>query len=144
MSYNALDIAYYIINKCYEQDVSISNLKLQHTLYYIQEYFLKYKKKFFFWNEIEAWQFGAVIPDVYYKFCGCGAMSLTFCITQIKDIIVLTKEEEKIINNIIHNLTKLEPWDIVRKVYPRNCPWEMVYNNGKGNREIIHLEDFYV
>lgn len=141
MNYDALDIAYYIINKCQELNAPISNLKLQHMLYHIQETFFKYRKKFFFWNDIEAWQFGAVVPEVYYKFCGYGAMPLT---QNKNNIITLTKDETEIIDYIINDLINLEPWDVVRKVYPQNCPWEIVYNKGKGNKEIIHLEKFYV
>ena len=36
MSYNAIDLARYIISKCSKEQCPISNLQLQKILYYIQ------------------------------------------------------------------------------------------------------------
>ena len=38
--YNVLDVCRFIINHCDEKDYSLSNLKLQKILYFIQAYFL--------------------------------------------------------------------------------------------------------
>ena len=38
--YDVLDIARYIINKCNEKGIIISNLKLQKLLYFVQGYML--------------------------------------------------------------------------------------------------------
>lgn len=62
--YAALSIARYIIDKCTKERYPISNLQLQKILYYIQREFLQQGMKAFP-EEIEAWQFGPVVPEVY-------------------------------------------------------------------------------
>ena len=41
--YTALEIANYIVNKCYYENKSISNPQLQRVLYFLQMRFLKLK-----------------------------------------------------------------------------------------------------
>jgi len=47
MTYQATDIAKYIINKCTIEKHAISNLQLQEILYYIQKKFLEIELKAF-------------------------------------------------------------------------------------------------
>lgn len=66
--YRALDVARYIINRYDTQGKTISNLKLQKILYFVQAEFLVAKNKSCFVDEIEAWDFGPVVPEVYHKY----------------------------------------------------------------------------
>ena len=73
---DALALAKYIVTKCVKDDCPISNLQLQKILYFIQVDSLKRTGKTAFPDSIEAWQFGPVVPRVYYFFCGNGALSI--------------------------------------------------------------------
>ena len=66
--YSAVDVARYIIWYCKRQGYSISNLKLQKILYFVQAEFLVNTGKPCFSEEIEAWDFGPVVPEVYHEF----------------------------------------------------------------------------
>lgn len=57
MSYNAIDLARYIISKCSKEQCPISNLQLQKILYYIQVEWLSKNNEPLFNNDICAWQF---------------------------------------------------------------------------------------
>lgn len=46
----------------------ITNLKLQKVLYFAQAYYLSKVGKSLFSDDIEAWEYGPVIPNVYHKF----------------------------------------------------------------------------
>ncbi|MFH1170260.1 MAG: type II toxin-antitoxin system antitoxin SocA domain-containing protein [Candidatus Vogelbacteria bacterium] len=46
----------------------ITNLKLQKVLYFAQAYYLSKIGKPLFSDNIEAWEYGPVIPEVYHKF----------------------------------------------------------------------------
>ena len=74
--YKAIDLSKYIVTKCIVDGCAISNLQLQKILYYVQKDFLQ-RDFVAFSDDIEAWQFGPVVPVVYYKFCGFGAMPIT-------------------------------------------------------------------
>lgn len=74
--YNILDISVYIINYCNKSYYYISNLKLQQILYFTQIAFLVTYNKECFQEEIEAWDFGPVIPTIYERFCKYGNLNI--------------------------------------------------------------------
>lgn len=94
MAYNVQDVAKKILSKVNaEQGETISNLKLQKLLYYMQGYYLAYFGDPLFEEEIRAWQYGPVVPVVYdtYKQYGSGAIVLA----DGEKVIEFKKEEEE-------------------------------------------------
>jgi len=72
-TYKAEDIAKYLIFLASQENQEkeregITHLKLQKILYFAQVYYLVNFGKPIFNEEIEAWEFGPVIPDVYKEF----------------------------------------------------------------------------
>ena len=68
-SYDAVYIARKVINMTNtEQGDSITNLKLQKLLYYLQGLWLAYYGVPLFEDDIEAWMYGPVVPSVYDAF----------------------------------------------------------------------------
>lgn len=68
MAYNALDIAKYIINHEHLHKREVTNLRLQKLLYFVQAKNLIESKQPCFDDEIEAWDFGPVVPAVYHTY----------------------------------------------------------------------------
>lgn len=67
--YNALDIAKYLITLASpEEEDLITNLKLQKLLYYAQGFHLALFGKPVFSEQIKAWQYGPVVPEVYHTY----------------------------------------------------------------------------
>lgn len=129
--YKALEIAKYIIDKCTRENNPVSNLQLQKILYYIQKAFLQSEMEAFS-DEIEAWQFGPVVPNVYYKYCGFGASAIRMkYVTNICDSYMV------IINPIVEQKRILKPWDLVEDTHREGQAWSEIYNNGIGNHHII-------
>lgn len=62
--YSAVIAAQYIILRCNQLGKSISNLKLQKMLYFLQAEFLVSQDRPCFRERIEAWDFGPVVPEV--------------------------------------------------------------------------------
>lgn len=131
--YNAVDLAKYIVTKCTKEDCPISNLQLQKILYYIQREFLQSGMPAFF-NRIEAWQFGPVVPDVYDEFCGFGSMPIDDTYAYPHN---MNKQDLKTINKIVEDKRELYPWDLVKDTHQRGGAWYRVYDNGKGNHKKI-------
>ena len=133
--YKAVELSKYIVTKCLSDDCPISNLQLQKILYYIQKNFLKHRR-IAFADDIEAWQFGPVVPNVYYKFCGYGAMP----ITSSYDNSVIDLSDAKIIDKIVDEKKSLDPWDLVADTHKEDGAWAQIYQGGIGNHQIIPLE----
>jgi uncharacterized phage-associated protein len=73
--YTAENVAKYLIYLASQAFVGdnkekegITNLKLQKILYFAQAYYLSKIGKPLFSDNIEAWAYGPVVPDVYKKF----------------------------------------------------------------------------
>ena len=133
--FDALDLAKYIVTKCINDGHPISNLQLQKILFYIQKDYLM-RNRVAFADNIEAWQFGPVVPNVYYRFCGFGAMPITSSHTAIS----MAVEDSEIIDRIVEEKRALDPWELVEETHKKNGAWDLVYQNGNGNHEIISLD----
>lgn len=131
MSYEAVHIAKYIINKCTIDQHPISNLQLQKILYCIQRDFLK-NDMLAFDDDFEAWQFGPVIPEVYYLFCGFGAIRI-----RMKYDLDIGSDYAALINPIIERKRLLNPWDWSEDINATEKAWDKVYSNGSGNHKVI-------
>lgn len=130
--YTALNLSKYIVAKCIDDGHPISNLQLQKILYYIQKNFL-IRNDIAFSDDIQAWQFGPVVPNVYYFYCGYGAMPITTVCDRYK----IEDKDEEVINAIIEGKRKLDPWIMVAETHKENGAWDQIYKNGQGNHEII-------
>ena len=75
--YNALGIAKYFIKTASpEEEDIITNLKLQKLLYYAQGFHLALCEKPLFGEPIKAWQYGPVVPEVYYNYKKYGTNAI--------------------------------------------------------------------
>ena len=133
--YNAMELSTYIVSKCIKEDCPISNLQLQKILYYIQKAFLDRGDRAFSDN-IEAWQFGPVVPNVYDHYCGYGAMPISF--SSIKYDVA--KEDKQLIDSIVESKRVLAPWDLVEETHKKGGAWDKTYKNGSGSHEVIPTE----
>ncbi len=97
MLYNVFDIANKILKYGADNEELITNLKLQKLLYYMQGFHLAYFGTPLFDSDIEAWQYGPVVPAVYYKYSEKGANG----IQPEGDTINLEDQEEKLFNQVL-------------------------------------------
>lgn len=127
----AIVLAKYVVSKCMTDGCPISNLQLQKILYYIQREFLR-NNTLAFPDEIQAWQFGPVVPNVYYRFSAYGAMEITK-VYDVDDDFKFTDSEKEIINEIIEKKRLCDPWDLVEDTHRPGGAWDQMYEKGKYN-----------
>lgn len=132
--YSASDVALYLIQKCVEDGKPISNLQLQKILYYIQKYFLQEKKYALFSDDMEAWQFGPVVSEIYWRYCGFGSSEI-FEVNDSK--VTFENDEKKSIDSILEEKRAMKPWDLVGDTHKEGKPWSIIYRNGRGNKQVI-------
>ena len=132
--YLALEIAKYIIDKFTKVNCPISNLQLQKILYYIQREFLQ-QGEIAFPEEIEAWQFGPVVPEVYRQYCGFGALPI-----RMRYMVRIELDDIRMINPIIEKKRILNPWDMVSDTHSSGKAWDLIYRDGAGDHQVIPQE----
>ncbi len=126
MSYPVLDIANKIIaNTDASQGEIISNLKLQKMLYYMQGFFIAVFDKKLFENEIEAWQYGPVVKEIYYHFknFGSGAISLK----DNTEVLNLASEEEELFNEVMTEYGQFSAIKLMNMTH-EELPWRKIFN----------------
>ena len=82
MTYDAHDVALWILAEAKRQGIVMTHMKLQKLLYYAQAYYIAMTGEPLFKNSIMAWQHGPVIPDVYHSFSKFG----NSIIRDVKDV----------------------------------------------------------
>ena len=141
---SAIDVARYIINYCHDHDMPISNLKLQKLLYLVQGVSLALRDIPMFEDEIEAWDFGPVVPSVYREFKVFGAneipridfyYDMNFNSDTFLDKIEVTTEnfdnqERIIIEKVIDAFGHLSANELVRLTHAQD-PWKNAYKKSK-------------
>lgn len=126
MSYPVLDIANKIIaNTDASQGEIISNLKLQKMLYYMQGFFIAVFDKKLFENELEAWQYGPVVKEMYYYFkdFGSGAISLK----DNTEILTLSNEENELFNEVMTEYGQFSAIKLMNMTH-EELPWRKIFN----------------
>ena len=139
--YKAIDVARYIVNYANDNGMIISNLKLQKILYFVQLEFLLNKKTRCFEDDIEAWDFGPVVPSVYHEFKKYGASSIPkvsvvydtskgwFKLEQVKFESNFPSDEKELINDVIRECDNYTPGQLV-EITHNQMPWKKAYNSG--------------
>lgn len=134
---SAIELAKYIVTKCVKDGQPISNLQLQKILYYIQKDYLN-RDELAFPDDIEAWQFGPVVREVYYWFCSFEAMP----ITAVYDVSI-SSDDIKRVDPIVEEKRIKGPWDLVQETHKPSGAWAQTFKNGSGNRTVIPIEVLY-
>ena len=136
--YDVQDVAEYVIVYSKYKDCGISNLKLQKILYLVQAYFLIQTKNPCFLEDIEAWDFGPVIPEVYRKYKQFGGADIQSRCRNLEKIQKgFEKEDRKRIEEVVDRFADFSAADLT--ILTQNqTPW----NEAFGRKEkVIRCED---
>mgnify|MGYP002624756445 FL=1 len=133
--YKAREIASFYIQLLNSiPDNYIDNLKLNKLLYYSQAWSLVKFSKPLFEDEIQAWDLGPVIPDVYHIYKCCGKNPIiepeeTFAESN------LSSEEVELLIDVYRTYGKYTGWALKEMTHRPGGPWAQVYQKGM-NRTI--------
>ena len=128
--FKAIDIAnlYIRMSNDIEGDC-IDNLKLNKLLYFAQGWALVKLGGPLFDDEIQAWDYGPVIPAVYHTFKCCGSSPIKEPQDVFDENRLNTKELELLID-VYRKYGKYTGWALKEMTHERGCPWDQVYQRG--------------
>lgn len=128
MAYNAIDIAKKIICKTdVEHGDTLSNLKLQKLLYYMQGFHLAFFDEPFFNESIEAWTYGPVVPVVFQEFKKYKKHSINP--DNYHDDLVLTDDEQQMFDMVYSEYNRYSAVALMHMTHTEG-PWK---NHGIGD-----------
>ncbi len=123
---SALEIAKYVITKCYDDGEPISNLKLQKILYYMQKEYINKFGRLLFKEMIEAWKFGPTIPAVYYKYSTYVCDNLYIRYPEIYEQLDFGLMEKSVLDSVIKDKRKFTEWELVGMTHKEKA-WSDAY-----------------
>lgn len=142
-TYNALDIARKIINRTdIDRGDSITNLKLQKLLYYLQGFWLAEYDTPLFDEPIEAWAYGPVVPSVYNLYKSYGKKAID--VNPSEEPIQLNSAEEETLFDEVYNLYNQYSASALVRMTHNEMPWTSSTTHGFGetiSRE--KMRDFF-
>ena len=124
-------------NADFEGNNDLTNLKLQKMLYFAQAEYLKEFNKKLFKDEIEAWQYGPVVKNVYEWLKDCGAFVITEMDVKLCDTDEIPVDIKEFLDKIWDKYSKVSAWGLVQKTHKAGSAWSKTYRNGLGNRNVI-------
>ena len=133
----AIDVAHYIINNSL-----VSNLRLNKLLYYCQYESLKKYNKPLFADDFVAFEYGAVVPDVYYMYCCYGGLNICTVYNDVN----ISKQSKDLIDDVINRFKDTDTWDLVE--LNKTGAWKIIYNKdgiySKIPKELIKNDDVII
>ena len=136
----ALNVAKYLLSLVNQDNGdTISNLKLQKLLYYVQGYYLAYFNRPLFNEKIEGWTLGPVVPVVYNEYKQYGRDCLPLNDFDF-DISNLNKEELNVIQNVFKVYNDYSASTLVSMTH-KELPWLNSLENGLAVSNKISIDD---
>lgn len=132
----ALAVANAFIQLAEQEGASISNMKLQKLVYFAQGFYAAFNNgQALFEEEIEAWKYGPVIPDLYHKFkiYLAGAIPPTH---PYRDTTPLNANERAVVEWVYKNLGQHSAIKLSDFSHTQGSPWDVVFNGGVADRQI--------
>lgn len=118
MTYSALDVAKYVINHEHTKNRAITNLRLQKLLYFVQANVLVDTKKPCFDDEMEAWDYGPVVPAVYNEYCRFKSQA----IDSAEEYDISDSSIKDIIDGVLDFLSDTDTFELVQITHSQT-PW---------------------
>lgn len=133
---DAINLAKYIVQKCYQDGHPISNLQLQKILYFLQIMYGKSTegKELLFQNDFEAWPYGPVIPAVYDMFSRYGGSVIE---ETFDEPAPCSQEVMGFVDQAVAFLREKTPWELVEISHAEGSPWDLTYRKGAGRKAVI-------
>ncbi len=104
----------------------IDNLKLNKLCYYAQGWHLARYDKPLFQEDIQAWDYGPVIPEVYRTYKACGGSPIQEPVEEF-DESNLSAEALAVLTDVYMNYGRFTSAALIDMTHRPGTPWERVY-----------------
>ena len=144
MNYNCFDIAYYFTKLAKSEGQGIDPMKLLKLTYIAHGWYLGITGKPLFHNQIQAWKYGSVIPDLYYKIKIFQKNHVDPFILKLNSKNKITEEDSEFLKKIWDNYKSYSGLQLSAITHEKDSPWSKVWD-GTHNVVIENkvIEDYY-
>lgn len=122
----AYDVANYFILLWKGTEDAVSNLKLNELLYFAQGYAYAKLGRPLFSDDIEVWELGPVVRDVYKKYQSFGKSPIDI-VDDSFDVDVFDEEELSLLMCVAADYGKYTASALIDMTHVNKLPWSTVY-----------------
>ena len=152
---NQFVLAKLIIEETERRDIEVSNLKLQKLAFFCQvvSFILNDRRILIEENAFQAWQYGPVLPDLYYALKGHSSnpISLSFVRNLAESSTneansLIDVNDGNAISETINHFGDRSALDLVNLTHEKDSPWDLVWKNTISKSNMIldqSISDFY-
>lgn len=132
-TFPAIILANYFVKKSLDDEMRITNLKVNKLVYLAHGWHLGFYEKPLIREDIEVWQYGPVVRSVYDAFKKYGKNPITKTATtgfsdEMKEIGELADAETiDFLNSLWKHYRDWTPWQLSALTHEKNSPWDLVY-----------------
>lgn len=132
--HSAVDTAYRMLQQAEEIGYSLSNLQLQKLVYIAHGYYLGVKGKPLISDEIQAWKYGPVIPEVYHSFKDNGRGKIPLQgVDALEFDPQFTEEEDSCIKAVLGMYGSDSGEELISITHQDGTPWDISWSKSKGS-----------
>lgn len=133
---DAVDVAYYMLKIAKNDNLDMTNLKLQKLVYIAHGYMMATHGAKLIDEKPQAWRYGPVVHSVYDQFKGYKDRKIDIDTDNIEDF-SLNTDEKKLIKDVLSAYGGENAIDLVNLTHEKDTPWDDVWNKGEGKRELF-------
>jgi uncharacterized phage-associated protein len=122
-TYSAVDVAFCLLKHAALQGKRFTNLQLQKLTYVCHGWSLAIYKRPLIIEDVYAWQYGPVVPSVYFQFKRFGSK-----VIDDQKQVQLDAESEQIIQDIVSVLGDYSGPQLVELTHRQGSPWTQVWD----------------
>ena len=130
MSYSAVDIANYFINLFRDEEEHPTNLKLNKMAYFAQGHILARNGHVLFDEDIQAWEYGPVVPSIYTEFKSYRKRGVAKPSRVLPDF---SDEDKDLLLEVALLYGRYTGSALTDMTHRPNTPWSDVYVEGQKN-----------
>lgn len=128
--YNCFDIAYKLLEFGKEEGIVIPQMKLLKLTYIAHGYYLGFFDKPLFEDDVQAWKFGPVIPNLYQVTKRFGNRQVDSFIIKIYTSKELSKDDEGFLKLVWNSYKKLGGLELSTLTHKDGTPWSLTFKDG--------------
>ncbi len=122
---------FFIDSALNDPENNMTNMRINKLLYFAQGWSLARYGKPLFTDEIEAWDYGPVVPPIYHRLKTSGR-------DKIKGVMDedyashFTKQESRLLIDILHAYDRYSTAGLVEMTHQPGTPWSLAKREGRG------------
>lgn len=128
---NTLAIANFFIRKSLKENKAITQIKLQKLLYFAHGFHLVLKGSPLVSEQIEAWNYGPVIPMIYHKFKKWKNLPIEDVNIYRASNAIIKQEDIDFLDLVWHKFSHFTASQLVDLSHEKNGPWHFAVEKSK-------------